>query len=93
MKIYIKTHNLILVVALLVSSLLISCSNFIDDPEIQDDPNRATVVSADLLFNAIQVRQFSRYEGHTSRTAAIWTQQLAGVDRQAISLGKYDFTE
>lgn len=93
MKKYIRTQKLILVVALLVCSFLLSCSNFIDDPDIQNDPNRATVVSADLLFNAMQVRQFSRYEGHTSRTAAIWTQQLAGVDRQAISLGKYDFTE
>lgn len=88
-----KTYNLILVVTLFISFLLVSCSDFIEDPEIQDDPNRATEVSADLLFNSVQVRQFSRYEGHTSRTAAIWTQQLAGVDRQAISLGKYDFTE
>lgn len=93
MKIYIKTQQLICVVALLLSSLIISCSDFINDPEIKDDPNRATEVSSDLLFNSVQVRQFSRYEGHTSRTAAIWTQQLAGVDRQAISLGKYDFTE
>lgn len=93
MKKYTKAKNIILVVALLICSLLVSCSDFIDDPEIQDDPNRATVVSPDLLFNSVQVRQFSRYEGHTSRTSAIWTQQLAGVDRQAISLGKYDFTE
>jgi hypothetical protein len=93
MKINIKTQNLISIAALIFSSLLISCSDFLNNPDVLNDPNRATRVEPDLLFNAVQVRQFSRYEGHTSRTAAIWTQQLAGVDRQAISLGKYNFTE
>lgn len=93
MKINIKRQNLISIVVLLFTSLLISCSDFLNDPDAQNDPNRATHVQPDLLFNSVQVRQFSRYEGHTSRTAAIWTQQLAGVDRQAISLGKYNFTE
>ncbi|MBU0473063.1 MAG: SusD/RagB family nutrient-binding outer membrane lipoprotein [Bacteroidetes bacterium] len=88
-----NTKKIILILATLYSLLFISCSDFINDPDIQNDPNRATKVSPDLLFNAVQVRQFSRYEGHTSRTAAIWTQQLAGVDRQAISLGIYDITE
>lgn len=93
MKKYIKTKNLILVVALLFSSLIISCSDFLNDPDIKDDPNRATTVSADLLFNSIQVRQFFRYEGHLSRTTATWMQQLGGVDRQAEALGKYVYTE
>ncbi len=93
MKKYINTKNLILVVALLFSSLIISCSDFLNDPDIQDDPNRATTVSADLLFNSVQVRQFFRYEGHLSRTTSIWMQQLGGVDRQSEALGKYVFTE
>lgn len=93
MKILFKTQNIIMVIAFLLTLLIIGCSDFLNDPDIQDDPNRATIVSPDLLFNSVQVRQFSRYEGHTSRTAAIWIQQLAGVDRQAISLGTYDITE
>lgn len=93
MKKYINIKNLILVVALLFSSLFISCSDFLNDPDIQNDPNRATTVSADLLFNSIQVRQFFRYEGHLSRTTGIWMQQLAGVDRQAQGLGQYIYTE
>jgi hypothetical protein len=93
MKKYMKTKNLILVVALLFSSLIISCSDFLNDPDIQDDPNRATSVSTDLLFNSIQVRQFFRYEGHLSRTTAVWTQQLGGVDRQSLGLGQYVYTE
>ncbi len=93
MKKYMKTKNLILVVALLFSSLIISCSDFLNDPEIQDDPNRATTVSADLLFNSVQVRQFFRYEGHLSRTTSIWMQQLSGVDRQSLAMGQYVYTE
>ncbi len=93
MKKYMKTKKLILVVALLFSTLFISCSDFLNDPDIKDDPNRATKVSADLLFNSVQVRQFFRYEGHLSRTTGIWMQQLGGVDRQSLGLGQYVFTE
>jgi hypothetical protein len=89
----IKNKFLVLVVALIFTSLFISCSDFLNDPEIEKDPNRATTVSADLLFNSIQVRQFFRYEGHLSRTTSIWMQQLGGVDRQSLGLGQYIFTE
>jgi len=89
----IKNKFLVLVVALIFTSLFISCSDFLNDPDIEDDPNRATTVSADLLFNSVQVRQFFRYEGHLSRTTSIWMQQLGGVDRQSLALGQYIFTE
>lgn len=93
MKIQINKKQLILVVAILLSTFFISCSDFLNDPNIAKDPNRATVVSADLLFNSVQVRQFFRYEGHLSRTTSVWMQQLGGVDRQSQGLGQYIFTE
>jgi hypothetical protein len=65
----------------------------INNSEVEDDPNRATTASADLLFNAVQVAGFAIQEGLLSQTSAIWTQQLAGTDRQHLALGQYVITE
>jgi hypothetical protein len=89
----IKYKSILFVLVFLLSTILLSCSEFLNDPDIQKDPNRATAVSSDLLFNSVQVSQFFRYEGHLSRTTAVWMQQLGGVDRQSLGLGQYIFTE
>jgi hypothetical protein len=73
--------------------LLTSCGNYISNSEVEDDPNRATTASADLLFNSVQVAGFAVQEGALSQTSAIWMQQLAGVDRQHLALGNYVTTE
>ncbi len=93
MKTIIKTHKSIFVVAILFSFLLLSCSDFLNDPSVETDPNRAINVSADLLFTSVQVSQFYQYEGALSRTANVWMQQLSGVDRQLQSMAQYVWTE
>ncbi len=72
---------------------VIGCGDFITGSKVEDDPNRATEVSADLMFNSIQISGFFMQEGHLARTAAIWTQQMAGTDLQFRSLGTFSFTE
>jgi hypothetical protein len=57
------------------------------------DPNRPVVASRDQLFVAMQTRQFLWHEGQLARTASMWLQQMAGTDRQYITLDKYEITE
>ena len=57
------------------------------------DPNRPVVATRDQLFVAMQVRQFIFHEGHIPRVLTMWLQQMAGTDRQYITLDKYEITE
>ena len=74
-------------------SLTLGCSNFISSEDAEQDPNRITDVSADLLFTAVQVAGFASQEGQLSRIASIWMQQMAGTDRQYLATGQYVVTE
>jgi hypothetical protein len=93
MKTITKTNKFLFAVIFLSLIIFTNCSDFLNDPAVQNDPNRATTVSADLLFNSVQVRQFFRYEGHLAQTTAVWMQQMGGVDRQSLGLAQYIFTE
>jgi hypothetical protein len=85
--------KLIRVTALLISISILSCSDYLSDPSVTEDPNRATQVTPGDLLVAIQVNQFFRYEGDIARCTDVWMQQLAGVDRQYLAVGEYVFTE
>lgn len=77
-------------------SLLVwmGCSkDFLNSPEVQDDPNRATQVTADQLFNGIQVKTFFQQEANLSRVLSIWMQSLSGTDRQTAAFAKYQISE
>ncbi len=62
------------------------------DP-VDTNPNAVPVATLDQLFTGIQVNSYFLVEGQISRLAAIWTQQMAGTDRQFVSLDGYVFTE
>ena len=93
MKRKINFSKIIWIVALLISLTLISCKDYLEDPSVTEDPNRATEVTPGDLLVAIQVNQFFRYEGDIARCTDVWMQQLAGVDRQYLGIGEYVFTE
>jgi len=93
MKTITKTNKFLFTLIIASLTFFISCSDFLNDPNAVNDPNRATSVSEDLLFNSIQVNQFFRYEGHIAQTTAVWMQQMGGVDRQSLGLAQYIFTE
>ena len=57
------------------------------------NPNAVPTASVDQLFTAIQVNSYFLAEGQISRIAAIWTQQMAGTDRQFVSIDRYVITE
>lgn len=76
-----------------VAISITGCGNYINNPTIENDPNRATQVSADLLFNSVQVVGFATQEGQLGRFASIWMQHAAGTNRQFLAFGQYTFTE
>ncbi len=67
--------------------------DFLESPEVQKDPNRATEISADQLFNGIQVKTYYQQEAEMSRVLSIWMQYLSGTDRQTGIIGEYVHTE
>ena len=88
-----RTARSLCMALLVVNILTVGCGNYISSPEVEQDPNQATEVSADLLLNSIQIAGFAAQEGHLARTTAIWMQQMAGTGFQYLPLGQYVQTE
>src|SRR5437588_376661 len=79
--------------ALLVAVASTACDSFLTGPGLTEDPNAPTQASRDQVFVGFQAAQFTQFEGALARTACIFVQQCAGVDRQYLSLGEYNFSE
>ena len=79
------------VAGVILLTLFIGACDFITP--VESNPNSVGVATVDQLFTGIQVNSYFLAEGQISRLAAIWTQQMAGTDRQFISLDGYTFTE
>ena len=60
---------------------------------VNSNPNSVAVASVDQLFTGIQVNSYFLTEGQIARVATIWTQQMAGTDKQFIGLDAYTITE
>ncbi len=54
-----------------------------------EDPNNFEDATAELMINAPLLANTVVIEGELARTAAIWSGQLTGADRQYISLNRY----
>jgi len=81
-------------IVIFVIGLVVGCgNNFLEDPDVQKDPNRAIKVEADQLFNSVQISHWFMQEGALARTFTIWMQQMAGTDRQLVGYSKYETTE
>ncbi|MBL8961975.1 MAG: SusD/RagB family nutrient-binding outer membrane lipoprotein [Gemmatimonadetes bacterium] len=70
-----------------------ACSDFLSGDKLDSDPNRATSAQASQLFTAMQVNSYYVLNGHAARVLAMWTQQMAGTDRQYIGYDQYSVTE
>lgn len=80
--------------AALPALLAAGCGDFLTGPKLGDaDPNRPTSANREQLLMAVQASQIVQQTGAIARIAAMWTQQMAGTDRQYITLGNYDITE
>jgi hypothetical protein len=65
--------------------------NFVDSTT--SNPNSVPNAALDQLFTGIQVNSYFLAEGQLSRMSAMWTQQMAGTDRQFASLDIYELKE
>src|ERR1700741_4322039 len=68
-----------------------ACSDFIND--VPGNENVVQNASVAQLFTSIQLNTWLFNEGHVSRLTSLWTNQMAGIDRQFSSLDKYVFGE
>lgn len=70
-----------------------ACNSFLTGDKLDSDPNRATSAQAAQLFVASQVNAYYILTGHAARVLAMWSQQMAGTDRQYIGYDQYSVTE
>ena len=70
-----------------------ACNSFLTGDKLDSDPNRATSAQAAQLFVASQVNSYYILSGHAARVLAMWSQQMAGTDRQYIGYDQYSVTE
>ena len=70
-----------------------ACNSFLTGDKLDSDPNRATSAQAAQLFVASQVNAYYILSGHAARVLAMWSQQMAGTDRQYIGYDQYSVTE
>ena len=89
----IKASWTFLILIAFIGLLTVGCTDFLDDPELQTDPNRAVDVHPDLLLNTIQISHFFMQEGALARTFAMWMQQMSGTDRQYLAYDRYSIVE
>lgn len=75
--------------ALLAGSL--GACDFIESTS--SDPNNVPDATLDQHAVAIQVNSYYFAESQIGRLAAMWTQQMAGTDRQFVALDQYVFTD
>ncbi|MFB0515791.1 MAG: SusD/RagB family nutrient-binding outer membrane lipoprotein, partial [Candidatus Neomarinimicrobiota bacterium] len=79
----------------MMAILVGACTSWVEDwndNDLYEDPNQPSVAGINQLFTAIQVSGFFFLEGHIARTAAIWTQQMAGTERQYAQLAQYSYS-
>lgn len=70
-----------------------ACSGFLEGDLLDSDPNRPTSATSAQLLVASQVNNYYIQSGHAARVLAMWTQQMAGTDRQYIGYDLYSVTE
>jgi starch-binding outer membrane protein, SusD/RagB family len=79
------------VMAVAVVTVTLGACEFIDP--VTSNPNAVPEATVDQLFVGVQVNTYFIGVGGLSRLSSIWTQQMAGTDRQFISFDNYDITE
>ncbi|MEQ1855955.1 MAG: SusD/RagB family nutrient-binding outer membrane lipoprotein [Longimicrobiales bacterium] len=60
---------------------------------LESNPNAVATANVDQLFTSAQVISYFLGTGGLSRIAAIWTQQMAGTDRQFATFDTYTITD
>src|ERR1700737_3138564 len=87
------TRNLRAFTAAGLAFLGTGCNSFLTGDKLSTDPNRPTSAQAAQLFVSSQVSAYYILTGHAARVLAMWSQQMAGTDRQYIGYEQYSVTE
>ncbi|MBX6330800.1 MAG: SusD/RagB family nutrient-binding outer membrane lipoprotein [Gemmatimonadaceae bacterium] len=73
--------------------LMAGCNDFLNCDECQKDPNRQLSATMLQRLTGIESVMGSEWNSHLARSTNMWTQQVAGTDRQYAQLAKYTMTE
>lgn len=76
-----------------LAAMVVGCNDFLTGGDLDRDPNRPNAATIHQLFTGVQVQQFILQTGSLARLTSMWTQQMAGTDRQYIQQALYDITE
>jgi starch-binding outer membrane protein, SusD/RagB family len=71
-----------------------ACSDFLQGPGLTENPNSATLASAQQQLISVQANMNARLEGQIARNASIYTQQIIGANNQQLTYAtQYDIRE
>lgn len=77
-----------------LASVTTGCGDFLSGPKLTTDPNKQQITrTPDQYFVPIQANTWFMNEGQIARIAAVWHQQMAGVQRQFSSFDVYSVSE
>ena len=79
------------VAGVILLTLFLGACDFISPTT--NNPNAVPEATVDQLFTGIQVNSYFLTEGQISRILSLWMQQMAGTDRQFVSIDSYVITE
>ena len=84
-----ETFRARILVVLAPMLLVGGCHDWLSAPKAVNNPNQPTTASSDALLIGITVDQTTLQTGDIPRALSMWTQQMAGTDRQYVGLGAY----
>ncbi len=70
-----------------------ACADWLSGPKLSEDPNNPSRATPSQLLVAAEASLATQFEGLLARIGGIWTQQLAGVERQHFAYGIYNIDE
>lgn len=79
--------------ALLPALVAVGCSDWLTGNKLTNDPNNPTNAARNNLLVGVQTGQTVVQTGDLARLFSMWMQQMAGTDRQYVSLGVYTYDE
>jgi starch-binding outer membrane protein, SusD/RagB family len=89
-----RNSRKILIAGFVLASFTTACGDFLSGPKLTDDPNKQQETrTPDQWFVPIQANTWFLNEGQIARIAAVWHQQMAGVQRQFSSFDVYSTGE
>ena len=76
---------IVMVFVTIITGVVFQVSCSLEGEGLTTDPNRATDVSANQSFTAVQVEMYIQFTGAITRMTAMWIEHIAGTDRQEVN--------